>query len=282
MANYTSYKRILPDSIDASAVTEANMAAGAGLQYGVDWIFNARGFCCQHCSNAGSCTAQANGRCCLWTVPSGVTRVTFEIWSGGGGGAGHTCCNCCSFSVGGAGGSYAIRTVTSAPGCQYTVCAGGSWPCVKSHTCNASMGCRSFVNGFGLSNFCVTGGCGGIMCNGDAWGGGALQHFSSGCANCNICGFFGADMGIMGSTGGKLGQTMCRCNGVTSFTGVAPYIGLYHTTQATEAWCSCGCYVNWPAGGGASGSSSYCGSFAKQCAGGMGMGGSGIVKITYY
>jgi len=30
-----------------------------------------------------------------------------------------------------------------------------------------------------------------------------------------------------------------------------------------------------------SGSSSYCGNFAKQCAAGMGMGGSGIVKISF-
>ena len=120
------------------------------------------------------------------------------------------------------------------------------------------------------------------MCNGDAWGGGGLQHFSSGCANCNICGFFGADFGIMGSSGGKLGQTMCRCNGVSSFTGQAPIIGLYHTTQTSEAWCSCGCYVNWPAGGGVTGASSYCGNNAKCCAGGSGQGGSGIVKITYY
>jgi hypothetical protein len=39
--------------------------------------------------------------------------------------------------------------------------------------------------------------------------------------------------------------------------------------------------VNWPAGGGTSGQSSYCDNHAKMCAAGMGMGGSGIVKITY-
>ena len=51
--------------------------------------------------------------------------------------------------------------------------------------------------------------------------------------------------------------------------------------MATEAWCSCGCFVNWPAGGGMSGQSSYCNNFAKCCAGGMGMGGSGLIKVTF-
>jgi len=140
------------------------------------------------------------------------------------------------------------------------------------------MGCASYAIGFNLSNFCVVGGCGGWMCNGDAWGPRELKI----CANCNICGIFGADFGIMGTTGVKYGQSTCRCNGVSSATGAAPFIGLWQATAATEAWCSCGCYVNWPAGGGMSGSSSYCGDPAKCCAAGMGMGGSGIVKISYF
>jgi hypothetical protein len=120
------------------------------------------------------------------------------------------------------------------------------------------------------------------MCNGDAWGGGDMgYHSSQGCANCNICGFFGADFGMMGTSGFRAGQSMCRCNGNTQFTGAAPIIGLFQTTANTEAWCSCGCYINWPAGGGQAGGSSYCGDHAKMCAAGMGMGGSGIVKISY-
>ena len=81
------------------------------------------------------CCQQANGRCCYWCAPDNVYKVTFEIWGGGGGGPGHTCCNCCSFAIGGAGGNYAIQTIDTNPGCQYSVCAGGSWPCGKSHTC---------------------------------------------------------------------------------------------------------------------------------------------------
>ena len=278
MATYSSYKKIITDNILDRNITSTKLAVGARKKPTELWVFNDRGMCCAQCSNNGGCVEQANGRCCLWTVPAGVTRVVFEMWSGGGGGAGMICCNYCSFSIGGSGGSYAVKTIATTPGCQYTVCAGGSWPCSKSHTCSAGMGCASFVTGFNLSNFCVVGGCGGWMCDGDAWG---TYCLNSGCANCNICGFFGADFGIMGSSGFKAGHSGCHCSGSDSWSGAAPMIGLMHATSATESWCSCGCYVNWPAGGGASGTSSYCDNWAKNCAGGSGQGGSGLVKITY-
>lgn len=278
MATYSSYKTYCSDSFQSNSVTCTAIATGAGAAFGVQWIFNNRGLCCQNCANAGGCCEQANGCCCLWTVPANVTTVTFEIWSGGGGGAGHTCCNCCSFAIGGAGGNYASKTITTAPGCQYTICAGGSWPCTQSHTCSAGMGCGSYVNGYNLSNFCVVGGCGGWMCNGDAWG---PRHHDSGCANCNICGFFGADFGMMGSVGLRAGFGACHCYRTTGWTGTAPIIGKTQAVGASETWCACGCYVNWPAGGGMSGQSSYCGNHAKDCAGGMGQGGSGVVRITY-
>ena len=278
MANYGSYKKIASDQFLNDSVTTEKLELGAGKQSNILWVYNNRGLACQNCANAGGCTEQANGRCCLWTVPAYTSCVTFEIWSGGGGGAGHTCCNCCSFSIGGAGGNYAIKTIATVPGCQYTVCAGGSWPCHYSHTCSASMGCRSYVTGHNLSNFCVVGGCGGWMCNGDAWG---PRHHTSGCANCNICGFFGSDFGMMGSVGHKFGHGACHCYRTTTFTGSPPIIGMHQGTSSSDSWCSCGCYTNWPAGGGRSGTSNYCNNWAKQCSNGMGMGGSGIVKITY-
>ena len=115
MATYSSYKQISSAQIDTGTITEDLLVPGAGHEYGVQWIYNGRGHACHDCSSAGNCCEQANGRCCLWTVPSGVTRVTFEIWSGGGGAPGHTCCNCCSFSIGGAGGNYGIKTVSTSP-----------------------------------------------------------------------------------------------------------------------------------------------------------------------
>ncbi len=277
MASYSSYKRLVNDNLADGTISAGSLLPGAGVRYRTEWIYNARWHQCQQCSNNGGCCCQYCGACCLWTVPSKVTRVTFEIWSGGGGGAGNTCSNCCSHAIGGAGGNYATRTVTTAPGCQYTVCAGGAWPCNKSHTCNGGMGCRSFVNGFGLSNFCVTGGCSGWMCNGDAWG---FRHSTNGCANCNICGFFGADMGMMGTVGWKPGHGACHCYRKTSFTGTPPIIGMFHANATTDAWCACACFSSPPATGGMSGVSPYCGGAQKCCAGGIG-GGSGIVRITY-
>lgn len=278
MASYASYKKINSDGIPAGTITRGKFAAGAGACRRTQWIYNERGMRCHQCARESGCCEQANGKCCYWTVPANVHKVTFEIWSGGGGGPGHTCCNNCSFAIGGFGGNYAVKTIDTTPGCQYTVCAGGSWPCAKSHTCTAGMGCRSYVNGHNLSNFCTDGGCGGWMCNGDAWG---QRHAVTSCANCRICGIFGADFGMMGSAGIKAGTTTCRCHGQTSWTGAAAGIGMHMATQTNEAWCACGCHINWPAGGGVAGTSSYCNNWAKCCAGGSGQGGSGIVKITY-
>jgi len=278
MASYASYKKVKSESIEDGSITNTQLATGAAGCRRTQWIYNERGLRCHNCSDAGDCCEQANGKCCLWTVPAGVGKVTFEIWGGGGGGPGHTCCNCCSFAIGGFGGNYAIKTIDTVPGCQYTICAGGSWRCSKSHTCSPGMGCRSYVNGHNLSNFCVQGGCGGWMCNGDAWGN---RHRDAGCANCGICGIFGADWGMMGGEGHIAGTTTCRCHGQTSWTGPAAMIGRYMETSTNEAWCSCGCYVNWPAGGGVPGTSSYCNNWAKCCAAGSGQGGSGIVKITF-
>jgi hypothetical protein len=140
------------------------------------------------------------------------------------------------------------------------------------------MGCRSYVTGYNLSNFCVTGGCGAHGCvEGDEWG----RRNRTMCANCNICGIFGADFGMMGTVGNAAGSSMCYCHGRNSFTGAAPIIGRTTATVISEAWFSCGCYVNWPSGGGASGESNYCGEPLQCCAGGSGQGGSGIVKITF-
>ena len=197
MASYSSYKKLLTENLADGAVTSDKLQWNARPKPTVFWVANPRALGCGgQCSGDGGCTYQADGYCCLWTVPAKVTRVTFEIWSGGGGGAGMICCNYCSFSIGGAGGNYGVRTISTTPGSQYTICAGGSWPCNKGHTCGAGMGCRSYVTGCNLSNFCTMGGCGGWMCDGDASG---PRHFHSGCANCNVCGIFGADFGIMGS-----------------------------------------------------------------------------------
>jgi len=279
MATYSSYKKLVEDNIPDNVVTADKLQPGAGLSRGVQWIYSERGARCQQCANNGGCVCQACGRCCQWTVPNNVSTVTFEIWSGGGGGAGNACCDCFYFGkAGGAGGGYAQQTVETRPGCAYTVCAGGSWRCNGAHTCFASMGCKSYVTGYNLSGFCVVGACGGIaLVEDDEWG----DRQTKNCANCNICGVYGADFGMMGSTGNHAGSSMCYCHGRSSFTGQAAMIGRSMQTGVSEGWCSCGCYVNWPAGGGSTGESNYCGDDSQCCARGSGQGGSGIVKITF-
>lgn len=276
MANYATFKKILPDSFIDNSITSSKVVSGAGVRTNTLWVYNERGLCLGACSNAGACTEQANGKCCLWTVPDKINTVTFELWSGGGAGAGNPgISNCSMKTIGGAGGNYAVKTITTLPGCQYTICAGGTWPCMCVSACVAGQGCASYAIGYNLSNFCVVGGCGGFFCASDGINPGTVMT----CANCNVCGYFNADFGMMGTTGAMIGQSWAFCGGNTMITGSAPLIGMPMYNAVSEYWCSCGCYVNWPAGGGMSGVSNYCGTTNCLTAGTMG--GSGIVKITY-
>ena len=55
------------------------------------------------------------------------------------------------------GGYYNSKMITTNGNCQYSVCAGGVYPCL-SRECYGCMGCSSYVNGYNLSNFCAIGG----------------------------------------------------------------------------------------------------------------------------
>lgn len=271
MANYARFKKILSDSFIDNTIDQTKVVTGAGVRWNTFTVYNACGFACRACQ-AGS--LQSCGRCCLWTVPNKINTVSFELWSGGGAGPGYSGTFCCGLkSIGGAGGNYAIKTITTQPGCQYIICAGGSWPCDASNICIAGQGCASYVTGFNLNNFCTHGGCGGWACpNTDGY-----NPSPQPCANCGICGFFDADFGIMGMVGGLVGQSMCGCMGNTTFTGSAPFVGLQYQSSISEYWCNCGCFINWPSGGGISGISNYWGT----CTAYGGTGGSGIVKVTF-
>jgi len=110
-----------------------------------------------------------------WCVPSCcVCKVQFEIWGGGGGGGGACCC---MSGVAGHSGQYnkytlcaATQGVNQLDGCCYCLCA-GSVTC--RHPGNGGFdGCKSFVVGPGLSNFCACGGCVGYSC---CFGGGSSR-----------------------------------------------------------------------------------------------------------
>ena len=94
--------------------------------------------------NTSITTAGNGGRCCLWTVPAGVTYAVFEMWSGGGSGAG----SCCCMQGGGAGaGGYAVKGCNVSPGQEIRICAAASG-CCKNGT-NGECGCCTFVCSLG-------------------------------------------------------------------------------------------------------------------------------------
>lgn len=132
-----------------------------------------------------------SGKCCAWTVPTGVCSATFEIWGGGGGGYNYyACCSCCGRTSSGGGGGYAMKTVSVTPGDVYTLCAGCAGASTDG-TCNGAgstaTGCNggtSFVTGaaFATTTFCATGGIGGCLTYGDpAAAYGCIQTNSGGC-----------------------------------------------------------------------------------------------------
>jgi hypothetical protein len=102
-----------------------------------------------------------------WCVPNRcICRVKFEIWGGGGGGSG-TCC--CSIAWSGHSGQYSACTVCAATqgvnqldGCCYDLCVAGST--CRHPSRGGYDGCKSFVVGPGLDDFCACGGCHGFNC----------------------------------------------------------------------------------------------------------------------
>ncbi len=218
------------------------------------------------------------GACCLWTVPSGITSATFEVWGGGGDGPGACCCMWPA-SNGGAGG-YNRRTIAVTAGCQFRLCAAGSGCCQQN--CCGTCGFPSYVicSTGGATVTCATGGCGG---QGRCW------WFGFSCTGiCELsCGVDSTHCGV-----GDFGQSSLRspsmtsnfCNNLTwdIVTGAPKF---RNTTRKGYDTCYnwmtiSGCYrmgaSAWPGGGGTGGGA--CG--GPCCWGGWGAG--GLVMVTYY
>ena len=216
------------------------------------------------------CTLDVIGAfCCQWTVPSGITTVTFEIWGAGGSGGTHCCCYC-SMSTAGAGGGYSLVTIAVTAGNAYTICAGGSGGsalyCAASGTVTGCHGCPSYVTGTGLSNYCANGGGGGysqygccegscVCCDGQAFGG-----------NVNL-------------NGGQIHNKMfmdyiCSANA----GGSSPFGGGQNWWVAQQCcpYFSCGNNGLFPGGGGTGSVNCCC-----DCCGCSGVGASGMVRVTY-
>ena len=150
MAQYSNYKKVSGSTLPAQSVTASKLQTTGLDTWNVKWFYG----------RACECTT---GCCCLWTVPTGVARMTIEMWGAGGSGQGACSCNRCQTYRGAQGGYYNSKTIDVQSGWTYTVCAGGVYRC-RERDCVGCCGCASYVNGCNLSNFCAIGGHGGIAC----------------------------------------------------------------------------------------------------------------------
>jgi len=260
MASYSNYKKVTTEQIADGLVTDDMIVPGARKNYGIKWVY-------------GSPNVLASGCCCNWTVPSGVSKLFFEIWGAGGNGHGSCSWDRCQHFKGAGGGQYNSKMINTAPGCQYTVCAAGVYPCC-SLGCTGCEGCSSYVNGYNLSNFCAHGGARGC----------ANADWSIACTSRHWCcvspGTWGGDFAMVGHQDGFSGHWNCHCTGDvnnTCSTG-APFLVASTENQLDQCWIRCGCWTAPYATGGMSAMTTYCGS--GHCGQG-GQGGSGMVRITY-
>jgi hypothetical protein len=260
MASYESYKKLDGSSVLSGTITDAKITSGDLSNYCVKWIYG----------SLGSCTT---GCCCLWTVPTGVRKVSFELWGAGGNGAGACSNGRCQHYGGAQGGYYNSKTIAVCAGWTYTVCAGGVYPCL-SIECNGCKGCTTYISGCNLSNFCAQGGRAGCasgdwntMCNSD-WGDCCMTPVA-----------WGGDFGMGNHTGSMSGSFACHCYRHTFCASGAPFLGGAGVMgQLTECWIRCGCWTVPYGSGGQNAMTTYCGG----CCGQGGTGGSGLVKITYF
>ena len=234
------------------------------------------------------------GRCCRWTVPAGTTSIKFEILSGGG--PGGSSGGDYDYGIGGQGGNYAVKTLQKSvhnftDGTAYTVCAAGSSACSCCCSCNVNCrhGCRSYVTGTGLSNFCATGGMGGPT----------IWDKMSNCYNChignvqcnrglyndswqaNVCNeaTYGADMTFRGTAGSMNRQYDC-CADHFSVAGspsgpISAMHGVGGKHPCTGDFACCSAHAAFPGGGGAG----HVTMSRNACWGSFGAG--GLVRITY-
>lgn len=270
MASYTSYRagRITSTNIVAGAIDNAKLASDVRTSFGIQWVYGSPGACTSGC-------------CCAWTVPSNVRRVTFEAWGAGGNGHGACSCDRCQHFMGASGGTYNTVGATTSPGCVYTACAGGVYPCYSRECTGLANGCTSYVNGYNISNFCACGGSSG--CSNGSWTDSCFTYMDS----CMYPGIGGGEFSLNNHVGpwGAAGPYMypsdaCHCWKHLSYSSSAPIFNTGRNDQfQNDCWVRCGCWTVPYASGGQGAKSNVCGT---SCCGQGGTGGSGVVKITYY
>lgn len=217
------------------------------------------------------------GRCCLWTVPAGVTTAVFEIWSGGGGGA-FGCC--CMFGGGAGSGGYAIKTCTVQAGEQIRICAAGSTCCDSGngsgHNGSCSFVCSTSGGPSGTWEAKVCGGCGvSVPTRCFFW-----QNCYTCCSMCYCCGgrSENTDYCIPGTSGTSQPTQFCYGRG-HQYSANAP-LAVPGPRVGPNGCCSCyggqQAFGMFPGGGGHSSQvhSNHC-MWA-------GPGAGGLVYVLYY
>jgi hypothetical protein len=196
-------------------------AAIQGIDDGKQFIFHPQ-------CNLDCCFTNYSEYCLrFFCVPCGTTQMTFEIWGGGGSGAGACCCQ---QGIPGGSGAYARKTLNY-PEIQggWCYCLVVGPPTCCSACCCGIQGCKSFVLGCNLTNFCADGGLPGKTCCYAYWGSSFNcigKVYFSGCGGWNpssdcSCGF-GADCVIPGRPG--YFENYCNCDNCWTKLGL-PYPG---------------------------------------------------------
>ena len=173
-----------------------------------------RPFCTCYCNSSYGDTCML-----YWCVPANTNCMKMEVWGGGGSGGG-----ACGCSAGPPGGSaaWAVKCLDASEGdftagdC-YDLYPGPATCCATC--CCGILGCKGYITGNGLTNFCADGGNAGQACCFVHWG----------AFNClgNNCGYYYTD---------RMCCLCCRCH-YGSDTGSPG------RPSATWAQCTCGsCY----------------------------------------
>ena len=267
MASYASYKKVDGSSIEANSITSTKLDPDARKTFGVKWVYGTPNSCSPGC-------------CCLWTVPTGVNSVFFEIWGSGGSGSGACSTSRCHHYRGAGGGAYNSRVVPVQEGWTYTICAAGNGPCCRIE-CSGCIGCSSYINGCNLSNFCAVGGS--AACANTDWTT-ACHSFWECCLQAN--GSNGGDFGYINHSGAFgavqwwFAVGFCHCHRQHTRSTSAPLIGTEVQMSINYCWMRCACWTVPYGHGGQSAMTLYCG--GSGCCGQGNMGGPGLVRITYY
>ena len=290
MADYQTYKKIDADD----AVLDGTV--GPGKVTGVSTGITCRSYYYNCCHNN-----PCNGGCCyLWTVPTGVTSIQFEIVSGGGSGGPARCCGG-GPGMGGGGGGYATKMQYAncahftAGSTQYTICAGATSRCSENGCCNSRTGCGyygcpSFVLGTGLGTFCMQGGSyANQKCTVNSCYACAKMSQRNNCYNACSAAWPDAqnkpdtanpenEFYICGVSGGEIRQYNCHSDNMSIAAGaVGPYspghnYGVDRCSYGNARGC-CSSQSLFPGGGGHSGSTQ-----GGNCWGDHG--GGGLVVVT--